>query len=410
MYRFDWLSISVRPSLVSHCCVSKVQSCQATSLSGLGGLKRFVPRGRSYLRRWTTPGGTVGSDQEGRLANGTYLDWLVGQTSTKWWHDSAEASELSMGLRRGAVGVTTNPLLANVALIRDRSLWAADIGAVLARNLPPESKAEALMQIAVTKAAARLMPKYEASKGCSGFACAQVNPLHAGDRERMYASAHRFHAWAPNIAVKLPATSAGLDVLEECIAEGITITATVSFTVPQVIAVAERHQAGIKRAREGGIEPGKCFAVLMIGRLDDYLREVARDSQVAASESDICQAGLAVTKRAYAIFRDRHYEAVLLVAALRGHYHLTELAGADLLMSIAPAYQEIFVAKDFPREERINRAVPSEVIERLRRIPEFARSYETDGMLPSEFVRFGATQRTLSQFSEIGWKLMESYR
>jgi len=34
------------------------------------------------------------------------------------------------------------------------------------------------------------------------------------------------------------------------------------------------------------------------------------------------------------------------------------------------------------------------------------RAYEPDGMEPSEFVAFGATQRTLSQFVEAGWKLM----
>ena len=93
--------------------------------------------------------------------------------------------------------------------------------------------------------------------------------------------AKRYHAWAPNIAVKLPATSAGLDVMEDCIAEGIAITMTVSFTVPQVIAIGERHMAGIQRAKAKGVEPGKCFAVIMIGRLDDFLREVAHDTQAA---------------------------------------------------------------------------------------------------------------------------------
>ena len=191
--------------------------------------------------------------------------------------------------------------------------------------------------------------------------------------------AKRFHAWAPNIAVKLPATSAGLDVLEDCVAEGITVTATVSFTVPQVVAIAERHRAGIRRACQKGIEPGKCFAVIMIGRLDDYLREVAHDNQTSVSESDIRQAGLAVTKRAYALYKERRYEAVLLVAALRGDYHLTELAGADLVMSIAPAYQESFVTQDLPREEHIQAPVPPEVVERLRQLPEFVRAYEPEG-------------------------------
>jgi transaldolase len=117
-----------------------------------------------------------------------------------------------------------------------------------------------------------------------------------------------------------------------------------------------------------------------------------------------------VTKRAYRIYQERGYEAVLLVAALRGEYHLTELAGAELLMSIAPAYQEIFVSQDLPREERIDQPVPPDAIGRLCQIPEFSRSYEPDGMRPCEFMGFGATQRTLGQFSEVGWKLMEGYR
>lgn len=343
------------------------------------------------------------------MAHGTYLDWVIGDTRTKWWHDSADPAELDVGLKRGAIGVTTNPLLANLALTRNRGMWATAIERVLAQRLPAEPKAEALMQIVVSRTAEKLLPEYQASQGTSGFVCAQVNPARAGDRDAMQAMARRFHAWAPNIAVKLPATSAGLDVLEDCVAEGITVTATVSFTVPQAVAIAERHRAGIGRARERSIEPGKCFAVIMIGRLDDYLREAAHDNQVSVSECDIRQAGLAVTKRAYALYRERGYQAVLLVAALRGAYHLTELAGADILMSIAPPYQEIFVTQDLPREERIETPIPPDVVERLCQMPEFVRSYEQKGMAASEFVGFGVTQRTLSQFVEAGWRLLETF-
>jgi transaldolase len=344
------------------------------------------------------------------MANQTYLDWVLENTNTRWWHDSAEAAELKLGLERGAVGVTTNPFLANIALAKDRQLWASAIDTVLAQKLAPEAKAEALMQIAVTRTTESLIPEFAASQGQSGFVCAQVNPLRAGDRDCMLAMAKRLHHWAPNIAVKLPATSAGLDVLEDCVAEGITVTATVSFTLPQVLAIAERHRAGSERAQAKGITPGKCFAVIMIGRLDDFLREMAHDNQAAVSESDIRQAGLAVTKRAYAMYRERGYEAVLLVAALRGDYHLTELAGADLIMSIAPSFQEVFVTQDLPREERIEKPVPADTIERLSHMPEFVRAYEPDGMTPAEFMAFGSTQRTLSQFCEVGWKLMENYR
>src|SRR5450631_2187004 len=288
----------------------------------------------------------------------TYLQWVIENTATKWWHDSAEAAELERGLARGAVGVTTNPFLSNIALSRDRTLWAPAIEEVLAQKLPAEAKAEALMRIAVTRTTEKLALQYHDSNGQHGLVCAQVNPLRAGDRDCMMAMASRFHRWAPNISVKLPATAAGLDVLEDCVAAGTSVTATVSSTVPQVVAIAERHRKGAARAKANGIEPGQCFAVIMIGRLDDYLREVAHDNQAPVSESDIRQSGLAVTKRAYEIYKDRGYDAVLLVAALRGEYHLTDLAGADLVMSIAPAFQEPFVTKDFPREERIDVPVP----------------------------------------------------
>ena len=55
-------------------------------------------------------------------------------------------------------------------------------------------------------------------------------------------------------------------------------------------------------------------------------------------------------------------------------------------------------------------SVPADVIERLSAMPEFVRAYEPDGMKPNDFVTFGVTQRTLCQFAEVGWKLMESFK
>ena len=251
-------------------------------------------------------------------------------------------------------------------------------------------------------------PLHDQSSGSNGYVCAQVNPSRAGERDAMLAMARRYHAWAPNVAVKLPAVSAGLDVLEDCVAEGITVAATVSFTVPQAVAIAERCRTGGQRAKSRGIAPGKCFAVIMIARLDDYLREVALDNSSAVTESDIRQSGLAVTKRAYRLYLERGYETVLLVAALRGDYHLTELAGARLLMSIAPAAQEWFITRDHPREERIENSVAADVVERLSTMPEFVKAYEPEGIAVRDFISYGVTQRTICQFIEAGWKILES--
>ena len=40
-------------------------------------------------------------------------------------------------------------------------------------------------------------------------------------------------------------------------------------------------------------------------------------------------------------------------------------------------------------------------------MPEFVKAYEPDGMAPRDFISYGVTQRTLSQFIEAGWKLLE---
>jgi transaldolase len=336
------------------------------------------------------------------MADNGYLRWLVNETPTRWWHDSGDPDELDMGLAHGASGVTTNPVLTSQALQANPGYWREHVG-VLPPDLVSDPKVERLMRSLAVPTAKKLEPHYRATHGGMGYVCAQVDPAKAGDRETMLAMARRYHSWATNIAVKLPVTAAGLDVLEDCIAEGITITATVSFTVPQVVAIAERHRTGAARARQAGIEPGHCFAVIMIGRLDDYLRDVAWDSRAAVEEADIRAAGLAVSKRAYSIFVTERYEAVLLVAALRGTYHMIELAGARLIMSIHPRYQALLLEPGVPREQRIDRPVDSGAIARLQALPEFVRAYEPDGMRPEEFIAYGATQRTLTQFSQAGW-------
>jgi len=330
----------------------------------------------------------------------SYMQWLSESTRTRWWHDSGDPDELRFSLEHGATGVTTNPVLINAALRARPDFWRERIA-----SMEPEECVRAV----VTHAAELFLSAYEDSGRADGFVCAQVDPGLVGEREAMLAMARRFHGFAENIAVKLPVTAAGLDILEECVAEGITITGTVSFCVPQVLAIAERHRRGVERAKANCVEPGKCFAVIMIGRIDDYLRDVAHDMGAKVSEQDIRSAGIAATKRANALFRERDYEAELVIAALRGKHHVVEVSGADFIMSIHPTYQAMFLEEDMPREERIDAEVPADVVDRLMTIPEFVRAYEPDGMDVSDFIAYGASQRTLSQFLETGWKGIEKF-
>mgnify|MGYP001041360856 FL=1 len=341
------------------------------------------------------------------MASDNYLLWVANETPTVWWHDSADPAELEVGLQRGAVGVTTNPVLTYTALKANPDRWG-HLPAALPKDLTPAERAEELMRHVVVSAAGMFAPIHASSGGENGYVCAQVNPNLAWDADAMIAMARRYHAWAPNIAVKLPVTLAGLEALEVLVGDGVTITATVSYNVPQMLQVAAYHERGRARAAEAGVAPGHCFAVQMIGRIDDYLREVARDAHAPVTEDDIRLAGLAMAKRAYAVYCQEGYHAKLLVAALRGNYHMTELVGADVVMSIHPKSQTPLLEAGVPREERIAQPIDPQAIARLQAMPEFVRCYEPDGMRPEEFFAFGVVQRTLTQFATTGWDLLEA--
>jgi len=195
-----------------------------------------------------------------------------------------------------------------------------------------------------------------------------------------------------NIAVKLPATSADSTSSKTALPKASPRRSPSASLFPKPSPSANGIVPASVRAETQGITPGKCFAVLMIGRLDDYLREVAQDNQASVSESDIRQAGLAVTSA-----RTQSTASASMTPScssrLRGDYHLTELAGADLIMSIHPSWQGPFVSRDFPFEPRIEcpiRRRSSIVSVRCRVI----KAYEPDGMSPADFITYGPTQRT----------------
>ena len=337
-----------------------------------------------------------------------YLRWLTSQTPSIYWHDSAVRAEQLAAFENGAVGMTTNPFLIQSTLNGDRAFWAERLS-----QLPPDLKGDdkvaALVHMVTGFYAEQARPIYEKGVAGKGYVCAQTSPLHTGDEQYMVDQAKVLSAWAPNIVVKLPATAAGIRAYERCAALGMNVAATVSFTVPQVLAVGEAAARGKQRAVAAGLKPGLTIAVLMVGRLDDYLRDVAHDSYPDVREGDIVQAGIACIKKAYALFNQRGYDTFLMPAGCRGANHITELAGARMIMSIAPKIAEMLEGVE-TFEERIQESVDQEVLDRLMTMPEFRKAYLEDGMTPEQFITFGSTNRTTDQFINDGWNPLAAYK
>ena len=97
------------------------------------------------------------------------------------------------------------------------------------------------------KAAGLLLPIFERQHGRNGRLSIQTDPRLYRNTKAILEQATEFSLLAPNIIVKIPVTRAGLPAIEEATHRGVSINATVSFTLPQAIAVAEAVERGLKR-------------------------------------------------------------------------------------------------------------------------------------------------------------------
>jgi transaldolase len=338
-----------------------------------------------------------------------YLKWLSQRTCTRWWQDSAIEKELiDNGLENGAVGATINPVLVSQSLRSTPEAWKPLLAHV-PRALRGQERAEAVLERMYVRIASLFHSIYLRTAGAEGYVCAQVNPSLATDAEAMVAEARRFAGWAPNIAVKLPATREGLHALETCISEGITITATVSFTVAQVLAIAESHRKARERASSTGQRPGRCFAVVMVGRLDDYLNDLIKDRALPILPNDVWQGSVAVTKRAFGLLRRMTSRPVLMPAGFRNPLQVAALSGLDGVLSIHGKIQAMMVEADLPQSARFDDGDDAGVLDRMLKLPEFRQAYEPDGLGIDDFFRYGATERTLRTFTDEGWDTIENY-
>ncbi len=203
----------------------------------------------------------------------------------EFWNDSCAPAELTDAVEHGAAGATSNPVIVYTAIKADPKTWTPVLdGLIAARPQALEDEiAWALIEALGVKAAAILAPVHKATRGGKGFLSMQVNPKLYPDSERMVEHGRILAAVAPNVAIKVPATAAGLQAAEELVAAGINVNATVSFTVSQAIAVAEAFERGLDRARARGADMLALhpYATLMVGRLDDHLQRVMTKEGVA---------------------------------------------------------------------------------------------------------------------------------
>jgi transaldolase len=324
-------------------------------------------------------------------------------TPTCLWNDSAAIQELTYSIEHGAVGATCNPVIVLGVLKKEMNLWKERIHALIGQwpTATEDQIGWQLVREISAKSASLLKPIFDQHKGRNGRLSIQTDPRLYRDTRAIIEQAVEFSQIAPNMIVKIPVTRAGIPAIEEATYRGISINATVCFTLPQCITVAEAVERGLKRREKEGQEIASMGPVctIMVGRLDDWLKVAAEQQNITIDPGYLEWAGVAIFKKTYHLFRQRGYRVRLLSAAFRNHMHWSEFIGGEVVISPPYSWQVRFNASDIDVRSRIGNPVDPKVIEELlRKFADFRRAYTEDGIAVEEFDIFPPTRRTLRQF------------
>ena len=331
------------------------------------------------------------------------LHQMTQTTPTCLWNDSADIDELRYAIENGAVGATCNPVIALGILKKEIGIWKPRIQDLL-REQPGATEDqigwELIGELSV-RAAKLLEPAFAEHRGRNGRLSVQTDPRLYRDAGAIVEQAVAFDKLAPNMIVKIPATKAGIAAIEDATHRGISINATVCFTLPQCIAVAEAVERGLRRRESEGkdVKSMGTVCTIMVGRLDDWMKVLLDKRDISVDPGVTEWAGVAVFKKTYGIFRERGYRLRLLSAAFRNHMHWSELIGADAVISPPSVWQKRFNASDIEVRPRVDDPVEAKIVDQLLgHFPDFRRAYSEEGLTIDEFDSFAPTVRTLRQF------------
>ena len=329
----------------------------------------------------------------------------AGKRANPWGNDSPH--ELGWALRRGAVLVTTNPIMIDAACRAAPERWEP-VRDTIVKDTPiePGRRAAELALRLVAEVARELRPIFAASGGAYGWITYQVDPRVAGDAALMIDEATYVHdrlsaelGATPNVRFKLPGTEAGLDACAVLAARSIGLVITASCSVAQHLAFADVLERSTPEARTGPAG----LLVMMNGRLDETVAAELVAAGDPEPESVARWASTAITQRSYGLLRDRGCRrSALLIASMRGPWNIDTAITADpepVYFSCFPDRARAYDAAPRPLLPRIDGRVGGDVLDRLARSRSFRLAFEPDAMQPARFAGHPTVAATLESFA-----------
>ena len=223
-------------------------------------------------------------------------------SGTKLWLDSVDPDLVKANFAAGATGATSNPII--VADLIRSGRFDDQLAELAVEDLSDEQIAWRLTDSLVHSAQQVFLPIWEKTGGNDGYVSFELDPLledaelgppHAERVAHYIELGKRWSAKHKNRMIKIPATPAGIDAIEELVAAGVTLNVTLIFTMRQYRAAREAAWRGAQR--RAGLEQFKSVYSIFISRVDVYTEKHVPELSPAAQG----QVGLVGVKR---IWRD----------------------------------------------------------------------------------------------------------
>ena len=209
------------------------------------------------------------------------------ETGTKLYLDSVAPDEVDKNLGWGAVGATNNPAI--ISAIVDGGGFDTEIESLIATGLNDEAVAWKLTETLVTDTEHKFAAIHADTAGNAGWVSFELDPL-LEDPELGWSDQQRtakyielgqhFAEGHPNRMIKVPATTAGINALEELAAAGVTLNVTLIFTSEQYIQAREAVWRGAQR--RSSLTDFKSVYSIFISRIDVYTEQQSGDLSPAA--------------------------------------------------------------------------------------------------------------------------------
>lgn len=201
-----------------------------------------------------------------------------------------EGGKLKTLIAQGLRGMTSNPSIFNQAISSSND-YDARIVQLKGKGRSTFDIYDALTIADIQDAADQFKPVYAATKGLDGYVSLEINPkiAHKTDEQtkeglRLFKAVGR-----PNLMIKVPATEEGFRVVEELIAQGVNVNATLIFSVRQYEKTAEAYLKGLNRRQADQKDLSRLHSVasVFISRIDTVVDELLEER--LADENDDAQ-------------------------------------------------------------------------------------------------------------------------